>query len=137
MPLMVIVMGAGAGVGVGEGEGVGLSARKEGPMAFTRTPAGARVRDRPLERASGPGYPLRMFDGAVPHPARKVAVTSLFLALILSVAGIPVAVAAPPVEKAADPLVLYHWWGSSSEMAALNALASVFKVKYPGVPEKR
>ena len=78
-----------------------------------------------------------MFDEVGHHPARKAAVTPLFLALILSVAGIPVAVAAPPVEKAADPLVLYHWWGSSSEMAALNALGSVFKAKYPGVPEKR
>jgi len=67
----------------------------------------------------------------------RVAVFPLLLALIISVAGIPDAGAVPPVAKDPNPLVLYHWWGSSSEMAALNALASVFKAKYPDVTEKR
>ena len=90
-----------------------------------------------MDRVSGPTYALQMFDESRRRSARKAAVTPLILALSLSVAGMPDAVAAPPVEKDPNPLVLYHWWGSSSEMAALNALASVFKTKYPGVAEKR
>ena len=82
-------------------------------------------------------YAVRMLDEVRRWSTRKAAVVPLFLALIVSVSGIPDAVAAPPVEKDPNPLVLYHWWGSSSEMAALNALASVFKTKYPGVAEKR
>jgi glucose/mannose transport system substrate-binding protein len=64
-------------------------------------------------------------------------VAPLLLALIVSLASIPDADASPPAENDPKPLVLYHWWGSSSEMAALNALATVFKAKYPGVAEKR
>jgi hypothetical protein len=78
-----------------------------------------------------------MLDEVRPRSVRKAAVTPLFLALVVSLAGIRDAGAAPPVEKDPNPLVLYHWWGSSSEMAALNALAAVFKTKYPGVAEKR
>lgn len=90
-----------------------------------------------MDRVSGPTYAFQMLDESRRRSARKAALTPLILALIVSVAGMPDAVAAPPVEKDPNPLVLYHWWGSSSEMAALNALASVFKTKYPGVTEKR
>jgi glucose/mannose transport system substrate-binding protein len=65
------------------------------------------------------------------------AILLLSLAVLLPVVVPPDGQAAPPVEKDPSPLVLYHWWGSSSEMAALNALATVFKTKYPGVSEKR
>jgi glucose/mannose transport system substrate-binding protein len=61
----------------------------------------------------------------------------IILALVLSLAPLPGAGAFAPVTKDPNPLVLYHWWGSSSEVAALNALAAVFKAKYPGVTEKR
>ncbi len=62
------------------------------------------------------------------------------LALILSLArasaatAVPDAAVAPPGES---PLVVYHWWGSSSETKALGELVRVFKARYPGVTEKQ
>jgi glucose/mannose transport system substrate-binding protein len=76
--------------------------------------------------------------GLVGRPCtRRAAVTPLFLALFVSLARVPDTSAAAPAAKDPNPLVLYHWWGSSSEVAALNALAAVFRTKYPGVAEKR
>ena len=97
--------------------------------------AGVAERGHWTGRREG-AYAPRVLDEAGRRPARG-AVTRLFLALIVSAAGISDAFAAPADQKDPNPLVLYHWWGSSSEMAALNALASVFKTKYPGVAEKR
>jgi glucose/mannose transport system substrate-binding protein len=82
-------------------------------------------------------YALRVFNEVAGRRAMRAAVTIVLLALVLPMAGSLDAVAAPRVENDKDPLVLYHWWATSSEMAALNALASVFKTKYPGVAEKR
>jgi glucose/mannose transport system substrate-binding protein len=80
-----------------------------------------------------------MLDEIRHRRATKASVALLlFLALLLLPVTLPRdAGAAPPAGSDPNPLVLYHWWGSSSEMAALNALGSVFKAKYPGVAEKR
>jgi glucose/mannose transport system substrate-binding protein len=61
------------------------------------------------------------------------------LALILTLgASAATAAPAPPVAPARErPLVVYHWWGSSSETKALGELVRVFKARYPGVAEKR
>ena len=95
----------------------------------------------PFDRWTGqrrPSYAEKMFDDARPRCASEG--PSSYPSSSPSPSSSPAlhdAAAAPPVEKDKDPLVLYHWWGSSSEMAALNALASVFKAQYPGVTEKR
>jgi len=58
----------------------------------------------------------------------------LALTLILTRA----ATAAPPAAPTGEaPLVVYHWWASSSETKALGELVQVFKARYPGVTEKR
>jgi glucose/mannose transport system substrate-binding protein len=61
------------------------------------------------------------------------------LALILTLgASAATAAPAPPVAPARErPLVVYHWWGSSSETKALGELVRVFKARYPGVAERR
>jgi glucose/mannose transport system substrate-binding protein len=78
-----------------------------------------------------------MLDPMQRRSTRRAVVTPFLFALIVSLVPLRGAGAAAPVATGATPLVLYHWWGSSSEVAALNALAAVFKAKYPGVTEKR
>jgi glucose/mannose transport system substrate-binding protein len=51
--------------------------------------------------------------------------------------SVSAASAAPDLPQSAGPLVLYHWWSSPSEMAALDALSDVVKARYPGFAEKR
>jgi glucose/mannose transport system substrate-binding protein len=50
---------------------------------------------------------------------------------------VSVAAAAPDLPQGASPLVLFHWWSSPSEMAALDALSGVVKARYPDFAEKR
>lgn len=51
-----------------------------------------------------------------------------------TVLAAPVAPTVPEQAKAAAPgLTVYHWWTSVSELAALNALVTVFKSQAPGV----
>jgi glucose/mannose transport system substrate-binding protein len=65
---------------------------------------------------------------------RASLVPILCLALASGANAAPAAQTAPPDES---PLVIYHWWGSSSETKALGALVKVFKARYPDVAEKR
>ncbi|HXK12463.1 MAG TPA: ABC transporter substrate-binding protein [Vicinamibacteria bacterium] len=58
-------------------------------------------------------------------------------ASVVSLALATAAGAAPAAGPAESPLVIYHWWGSSSETKALGELVRVFEARYPGVPEKR
>jgi glucose/mannose transport system substrate-binding protein len=62
------------------------------------------------------------------------------LALSLCLAGCSGVLAATATQGAAPdkgPLVIYHWWGSVSEMNALGALEGIFQVRYPDVALKR
>jgi glucose/mannose transport system substrate-binding protein len=56
------------------------------------------------------------------------------MALALCLALAPGAASA--ADEGGNTLVLYHWWGSASEVKALNALVRVFENRYPGIEEK-
>lgn len=45
--------------------------------------------------------------------------------------------AAPEAPRSENPLVLFHWWSSPSELAALDALSAVVKARHPGFTERR
>ncbi len=45
--------------------------------------------------------------------------------------------AAPDLPRSGSPLVLFHWWSSPSELAALDALSGVVRARYPDFAEKR
>jgi glucose/mannose transport system substrate-binding protein len=49
-----------------------------------------------------------------------------------TIAGAPIP-ALTPDQANVDALMLYHWWTSSSEAAAVSALVDVFKKQYPDV----
>ena len=59
------------------------------------------------------------------------------LAAIALSPSLSAAAPAPEPLQGASPLVLYHWWSSPSEMAALDALSDAVKARYPGFTEKR
>ena len=59
------------------------------------------------------------------------------LAAIALYPSLSAAAPAPEPLQGASPLVLYHWWSSPSEMAALDALSDAVKARYPGFTEKR
>jgi glucose/mannose transport system substrate-binding protein len=67
------------------------------------------------------------------------ALRCLSLLLVSCLAGASGTAAAPAAQAAApdkSALVIYHWWGSTSEMSALAALVRVLHAKYPDVTEK-
>ena len=49
-----------------------------------------------------------------------------------TIAGAPIS-GLTPDQANVDALMLYHWWTSSSEAAAVSALVDVFKKQYPEV----
>src|SRR5262245_66300451 len=61
--------------------------------------------------------------------------------VLLMVVGSAAAIAGAPIpglshDPNADALMLYHWWTSPSEAAAVSALVDVFNKQYPEVAVK-
>ncbi len=108
-----------------------------------------------LDKAGRALYVPRMFalreaDTLVPRLLRRSPRRLVLAAVVVGVAHVPSAAAAPvpavpapatPAVRAsaqsASPLVLYHWWSSPSELAALDSLSELVRSRYPGWSEKR
>jgi glucose/mannose transport system substrate-binding protein len=64
---------------------------------------------------------------------RPAVVLCILLALAASLSAAPAEVPPARPAKSTAGLTFYHWWTSSSELAAVNALVGVFKKQHPGV----
>src|SRR5262249_27162926 len=99
-------------------------------VAGDRWPHSGRRRGRRVR--GGPPFP-----GARLLRARRclsMRIRAAVLSMTLACLAVAAAPAVPaPAASALGGLTLYHWWTSSSELAAVDSLVQAFKAQYPNV----